>query len=62
MNLYAYEIMDRSVIIMNNIEEYLINNPGIKKAQVRKLSKAIDLIHQVYMWAGEEVDKSTEEK
>jgi hypothetical protein len=58
MNLYCYEIMDRSVIIMNNIEEYLINNPGIGKRQQKKLEKAIALIGEVYQWSGDEVAKS----
>lgn len=52
MNLYQYEILDRTHVIIENIDSHLIQNHGITKKQLKKLNKAMDLLLEVYQIAG----------
>lgn len=51
-NFNQYEIMDRTHIILESIDDNILNHIGITKKQSKKVKKAMSLLEDVYQIAG----------
>lgn len=62
-NMYYFELMDRSHIILCNVDDFLIQNPATKlnKSIAEKLDKIGELLSEVYSEAGAIYFKNLEE-
>lgn len=49
---YYFEIMDRSHMLMNHIYEAYCNHPGLDEEHARKAQQALDIIMEIYQYAG----------
>lgn len=59
---YYHEIMDRSHIILANIEDYILEQPGMTKEMKKLTKKATKALAEVYQLAGQEMHKQEELK
>jgi hypothetical protein len=50
---HYFEVMDRTHILLAHITEALYNHPGLDEENSAKVSKAADLLSEVYQWAGQ---------
>lgn len=57
-DLGLYEILDRTHVIMENINDQLVTHPRLKRNKTAKkeLSAAIASLYKVYNWAGKCLD------
>ena len=53
-NMHYFELMDRASIILSNVDQFLIQNPGAKtnKSIAKKLNKVGELLAEVYSESG----------
>ena len=53
-NMYQYEIMDRTHIILEMIESSLLNNAGITESQTKLVQSVLDILCDLYQDAGKQ--------
>ena len=49
---YYFEVLDRSHILANHLENALFNHPGLDEEYSRKAQQAMSLIREIYQYAG----------
>ena len=52
-----YEILDRTSIIITQLDENILRHQSLTKKQAKKVAKAIGLLSDVYQLAGAECAK-----
>jgi len=59
---YYFEVMDRSHMLMSHISEAYCNHPGLDEEHARKAQQALDIIMEIYQYAGRQVHKDDFQK
>ena len=49
---YMFEVMDRASMLLNHIDDALCNHPGLDEEHARKAQQAMNLIMDIYQYAG----------
>jgi hypothetical protein len=49
---HYFEIMDRSHVIIDNIDAQILNHPAMDEENKAKIESAMTIIFDVYQWAG----------
>ena len=57
INLGQFEILDRTNLILNIMQDALYDSEFITKKQKKKVNKAMELLAEVYQLAGAECSK-----
>lgn len=57
-----FEIMDRAHMLCNHIDTAFMDHPGLDEEHSAMASQAIQLIGEIYQWAGRELDKVTKDE
>ena len=57
---HMHEILDRSSIVAKMIEAFIIDHPALNTKMEKTAEKALDLIWDIYIMAGEESSKNKE--